>query len=106
MIACDFERDVYFNVPHPTLAWSVLRVSVREVGTNWQQAHEFNLHLTGMGTPFMGSYPSREAAGRNGLCSLRHALMRVSGDEREAAQKHAEAIGEILNPSQLTLALS
>lgn len=102
---CDFERDVYFELPHPTLAWSVLRVSVREVGDRWEQAHEFQLCITGMGTPFMGSYPSREAAGRNGLCCLRHALMRVSREDRETAQKHAEVIWEIINPQQLSLKL-
>lgn len=106
MIACDFERDVYFDVPHPSLAWPVLRVSVQEVNGHWEQAHEFQLPITGMGTPFMGSYPSREAAGRNGLCLLRHALMRVTREDREKAQKHAEAIWEILNPQQRELALS
>ena len=106
MSASDFERDVYFDVPHPTLAWSVLRVSVREVGGHWEQAHEFQLSITGMGTPFMGSYPSREAAGRNGLFCLRHALMRVSREDREKAQEHAEAIWEIINPQQRELALS
>lgn len=106
MIACDFERDVYFDVPHPTLGWSVLRVSVREVGGHWEQAHEFNFYITGMGTPFMGNYPTREAAGRNGMCCLRHALMRVSGTDREKAHKHAETIWEIINPQQRELALS
>lgn len=106
MIAGDFERDVYFDVPHPTLAWSVLRVSVREMGGHWEQAHEFQLSITGMGTPFMGSYQTREAAGRNGMCCLRHALMRVSREDREKAQEHAEAIWEIINPQQKELALS
>lgn len=103
--ACHFERDVYFNVPHPTLAWSFLRVSVRELEGRWEQAHEFNLSTTGMGTPFRGDYPSRESAGRNGLAFLRHALLRVNGGDAPEAQKHAEAIFEILNPSQLTLKL-
>lgn len=106
MISSDFERDVYFDAPHPKLAWSVLRVSVREVGGHFEQAHEFQLSITGMGTPFMGIYPTREAAGRNGLCCLRHALMRVSREDREEAQKHAESIWEIINPQQRELALS
>ena len=105
MIACDFERDVYYDVPHPTLAWSVIRVSVREVGRHWEQAHEFQLAITGMGTPFMVSYLSRDAAGRNGMFCRRHALMRVPDADRQEAQKHAETLWEILNPSQLTLSL-
>ena len=106
MIADDFKRDVYFNVPHPTLAWSVLCVSVREVGEHWEQAHEFQFPVIGMGTPFMGNYPSRDSAGRNGLCFLRRALMRVTREDREKAQEHAEAIWEIINPQQRELALS
>lgn len=106
MSECEFERDIYFDVPHPTLAWSVIRVSVRKVGDHWEQAHEFQLSVTGMGTPFMGRYPSREAAGRNGLCYLRHALMRVTREDKDKAHAHAEAIWEILSPSQLSLNLS
>lgn len=103
MSACDFERDVYFEVPHPTLAWSTLRVSVRKAGDHWEQAHEFHFSITGMGSPFAGNYPTREAAGRNGLCFLRHALLRVNREDQAVAQKYAEQIGEILNPSQLSL---
>ena len=105
MTETNFDRDVYFDLPHPTLAWSVLRVSIRKVGNHWEQAHEFQLPVTGMGTPFMGRYPSRESAGRNGLCYLRHALMRVCREDREAAQKHAADIYEMINPSQLSLRL-
>jgi len=101
----DFDKDLFFNLPHGSLAWSILRVSVRKIGDHWEQAHEFQLSITGMGTPFMGRYPSRESAGRNGMAMLAEALRRVDREDGPKAQELSAMIRETFNPSQLCLAL-
>lgn len=98
----NFEFDTYYEVPHPTLAWQVLHVYVHQTEAGyWEQAHGFSFMSRGMGSPLMGRYPSRDAAGRNGMCFLREALLRVSCPKaRLQAQAHAAEIWETLNPTQ------
>lgn len=104
----DFERDFYFRVPHPTLAWSVLEVLVRRAAGCWQYAYGYQLGTCGFGSPFTGMTPSRENAGRIGLVRLRNALTRFAGDDhldgrdcdQTEAAKHAARIEEMLHPMQ------
>ncbi len=104
----DFERDFYFRVKHPTLAWNVLEVLVRPEGAVWQYSYGYQLATCGFGGPFEGMAPTRENAGRIGLIRLRNALWRLAGDgeldgrdgDQAEAAKHADAIYEMLHPAQ------
>ena len=111
--AADFERDFYFRVPHPHLAWSILAVNVRHGSDGWQFAYGYQFPEIGMGSPFEGRLPSRESAGRIGLIRLRDALRRFAGDkdidrdrDQKLASKYADQIQEQLFPSQLELGLA
>jgi hypothetical protein len=104
----DFERDFYFRVKHPTLAWSILEVLVRPEGKVWQYAHGYHLPTVGFGNPFEGAAPTRENAGRIGLIKLRNSLRQLAGDgeiegrdhDQAEAAKHAARIHEMLHPAQ------
>jgi hypothetical protein len=99
-------NDYFHRVPSH-LAWDTLHVVVRQQGGKWQFSYGYQFTISGMGTPFMGALPSREAAGRNGMLYLRDDLRRFSGadpdrrdDEQKQAAKLADEIHRQLCPSQ------
>lgn len=113
----DFQRDYFFRVKHPTLAWNTCEVLVRDAGPFWQYSFGYQFMSVGTGGPFEGRAPSREAAGRIGLVRLRNALLQLAGDreltDRDADQKaaaaHAARIDALLHPpapAQLELAFA
>ena len=95
--------DYFLRLKHPTLAWNHYAVAVRFEAGFWQFSIEWQDSVTGFGSPFVGRFPSRVSAGRNGCFHLRDSLRLQSKSSQLLLW--ADEVSEFVSPSQLLLAL-
>lgn len=94
--------DYFLRLKHPELAWNQYAVLVRFHEKSWQFAIEYQGRISGYGSPFIGRFPSRQSAGRNGCFALRDILRKADTD---IPASWAHEVSEFVNPSQFLLAL-